>query len=156
MPLPHEQERSATKSVIDGLELAERVFTTVYLYAVNECRRNAKDYLEDVDRKSHTNRFAEATKRCESLDTNTKEVWESKRRSHILRQPRIKDEIVTALKKNPKSSWQHIEKTINHWCCGSTIRRWLTSKEGYKLYAECVIPLLSDPQKKLLNFSKHF
>jgi hypothetical protein len=79
---------------------------------------------------------------------NTKEVWESKRRSHLLQQPRIKDEIVSLLKKNPKSSWRHIEETINHWCCDSTIRRWLTSKEGYNLYAERVIPLLSDSQKK--------
>jgi hypothetical protein len=64
---------------------------------------------------------------------------------------------VTALKKNPKSSWRHIEKTINHWCCNSTIPRWLTSKDGYKLYANRVIPLLSDPQKKkYLDFSKHF
>jgi hypothetical protein len=53
VPLPHEQERSATKSVIDNLELAERVFTTVYLYAVNACRRDAKDNLEYVDRKSY-------------------------------------------------------------------------------------------------------
>jgi hypothetical protein len=104
----------------------------------------------------HTrNRFAEATTRFESLDVNTKEVWESKRHSHLLQQPRIKDEIVIALKKNPKSSWRHVEKTINHWCCDSTIRRWLTSKEGNKLYAERVIPLLSDPQKKKhLDFSK--
>ncbi len=157
MPMPHEREQSAAKSVIDDLELAERVFTTVYLYAVNECRRNAKDNLEYVGRKSHTARFAEATKRFENLDENTKEVWESKRRSHILRQPQIKDEIVTALKKNPKSSWRHIEKIINHWCCDSTIRRWLTSKEGYKLYAERVIPLLSNSQKKKhLDFSKRF
>jgi hypothetical protein len=50
VPLPHAQEQSATKSIIDNLELAERVFTTVYLYAVNECRRDAKDNLEYVNR----------------------------------------------------------------------------------------------------------
>jgi hypothetical protein len=54
VPLPHAQEQSATKSIIDNLELAERVFTTVYLYAVNECRRDAKDNLEYVNRKAYT------------------------------------------------------------------------------------------------------
>ena len=97
VPLPHERKRSAAKSVIDDLELAERVFTTVYLYAVNECRQKAKDNLEYVDRKSYLNGFEEASLRFESLDANTKEVWESKRRSHLLRQPQIKDDIMTAV-----------------------------------------------------------
>jgi hypothetical protein len=41
--------------------LVERVFTTVYLYAVNECHLNAKDNLEYVDRKSYTTHSLEAT-----------------------------------------------------------------------------------------------
>jgi hypothetical protein len=32
LPLPHEQEQSAAKSVIDDLEFSESVFTTVYLF----------------------------------------------------------------------------------------------------------------------------
>jgi hypothetical protein len=88
---------------------------------VNECCQNAKNNLEYVDREFYTTWFAEVTKRFESLDNNTKVVWESKRCSHLLWQIQIKDEIITALKKNPKSYWQHIEKEINHWCCNSTI-----------------------------------
>jgi hypothetical protein len=51
--LLHEQEQSATISVINDLELAERVFTTIYMYAVKECCRHAKDNLEYVDRESY-------------------------------------------------------------------------------------------------------
>jgi hypothetical protein len=81
--LLQEKEQYAAKLVIDDYELAEQVFTTVYLYAVNECRPNAKDSLEYVDGESYTTRFAEATKRFESLDKNTKAVWESNCRSHL-------------------------------------------------------------------------
>jgi hypothetical protein len=154
--LPKEKEQSATKSVIDNYELAERVFTTVSLYAVNERHLKAKNNLEYVDRKSYTTWFAETTKRFESLDGNAKAVGESKCHSHLLWQTRIKDEIVTALKKNPKSSWRKIEQEINHWCSNSTIQRWITSKDGYKTYAKRIIPLLSkSQQKKHLDFAMH-
>jgi hypothetical protein len=89
---------------------------------VNECHQNTKDNLEYVDQELCTTWFVEArTKRFESLDENTESVWESKCCSHLLRKIQIKDKIVTALKKNPKTSWWHIEKEINRWCCNSTI-----------------------------------
>jgi hypothetical protein len=156
-PPSMDSEEASAKSVIDDYEMAETKYYTAYLYAVNECRRKAKDNLDVVDRESYTKRFSDAKKSFETLDNNTKEVWESKRRSHLLRQPRIREEIISALKKNPKSSWRHIGKEINHWCCDSTIQEWVTSNEGFKVYAERIIPLLSDAQrKKHLDFGKHF
>jgi hypothetical protein len=150
-------EGAPIKSVIEDYELAETVYTPAYLYAVNECRCKAKDNLDTVDRESYTKRLLDSKRSFESLDNNIKEVWESKHRSHLLRQPHNMNEIISALKKNPKSSWRHIEKEINHWCCDSTIRKWVTSKKGFKVYAERIIPLLSDAQrKKHLDFGKHF
>jgi hypothetical protein len=67
------------------------------------------------------------------------------------------DEISSALKKNPKSPWCHMEKEINGWCCNSIICMWVASKKGFKVYVEQIIPLLSNvQQKKHLDFGMHF
>jgi hypothetical protein len=93
----------------------------------------------------------------ENLEDIMKEGWNSKHCSHLLRQPQIMDTIISALKKNPKSSWHHIKKERNHLCCHSTICKWVTSKKDFKVYAERLIPSLSDAQqKKHLDCGKHF
>jgi hypothetical protein len=158
-PAPSMDPEGATlQSVIEDYELAETVYATAFIYAVNECHCEAKENLDIVNRESYTKRFLDAKRSFESSDKNINEVWESKRRSHLLRQPRIMNEIISILKKNPKSSyWRHMEKSINRQCGDSTIRKWVTSKKGFKVYAELIIPLLSDAQqKKHLDFGKHF
>ena len=55
---------------------------------------------------------------------------------------------LTLLEKNHKRSWVGIEADISYWCSASTIRRWVMSHEGFPLYAETVIPLLSTIQKE--------
>jgi hypothetical protein len=110
-----------------------------------------------VDRKEYNSRFKFAKERFITLDNDTKAIWDSHRRAHLLRQPTIKAELVSALKRNPKSSWRHLEQEINHWCCDTTIRRWVTSKESYATYVERIIPMLSNVQRgKHLQFAKHF
>jgi hypothetical protein len=75
----------------------------------------------------------------------------------LLQQNSIKNDIIDAIPKNPRRAWVGIEKDIHDWCCAVIIWRWVSSWEGYKLYAEHVIPLLSDTQKKLhFEFSKYF
>jgi hypothetical protein len=73
------------------------------------------------------------------------------------RQPAIKDQIIAAIRKNPKRSWKGIEADINYWCSDSAIYHWVTSRPGYKLYCERVVPLLTDAQKKKhFKFAQHF
>jgi hypothetical protein len=79
------------------------------------------------------------------------------RRQHLHRQNSIREEIIDAIKKNPKRSWKGIEADIGHWCSAPCIQRWVTSRDGYRLYAERVIPLLSDKQQKAhYNFTRLF
>jgi hypothetical protein len=46
---------------------------------------------------------------------------------------------------------------IHNWCSAVTICCWVSPRACYKLYAERVIPLLTDAQKEShFEFSKHF
>lgn len=148
--------KPSPRSVIDDEELAKKQYTAEYLYAVNKCRMQAKD-LEPVDRALYAARMEAAKTEFESLDDGTKAIWEGKRREHLERQPAIKDQICNAIRKNPKRSWKGIEADINYWCSDLAIYRWATSRPGYHLYCERVVPLLSEVQRaKHLRFAKHF
>jgi hypothetical protein len=145
------------KSVIDNYELAEKKYTAAYLYAVNKCRAQAKKDTDSVDKALYTERLNAAKREYESLDDGKKALWEGKRREHLLRQPAIKDQIIDAIRKNPKKSWSGIEADINFWCSAATIYRWITSMPGYHLYCERVIPLLTDAQRmKHYVFARRF
>jgi hypothetical protein len=56
-----------------------------------------------------------------------------------------------ALRKDASISYFGIANEIEHWCSYSTIRRWVISREGYRMFTERVIPLLNVVQKE-----KHF
>lgn len=91
------------------------------------------------------------------LDDNAKAEWESKRRAHLERQPAIQEQIVAAIRKNPKRSWKGIEADINFWCSDAAIYRWVTSRPGYRVYCERVVPLpLEKQREKHFKFAKHF
>eukprot|EP00957_Ditylum_brightwellii_P196260 14953230-Ditylum_brightwellii.AAC.1 len=79
-----------------------------------------------------------------TLDDDTKARWELQRRLCLERQPRIKDDIIDILRKNPRIYWDSIAEYINNWCSAATIRCWVTSRGGYSLYTEQIIPLLSE------------
>jgi hypothetical protein len=72
-------------------------------------------------------------------------------------QPHIAQQIINAVRANPKILWKALKGMINHWCSDGAIRRWLTSRVGYKLYMERVITLLSNAQRtKHFAFAKRF
>jgi len=59
--------------------------------------------------------------------------------------------------KNKSISYKSLSGALNFWCSADTIRRWVTSREGFSLYTERVIPLLTQEQKhKHLKFAKHY
>jgi hypothetical protein len=152
-----DESNSVPESGIDNYEIAEKKYTTSYLYAIHKCCMEAKENLDSVDKKLYTERFNAAFTEFDSLDVGTKALWEGKRRMHLLRQPAIKDKIIDAIWKNPKRLWKGIEADINFWCSDSAIYRWITSKPGYHLYCKRVIPLLTDVQRlKHFTFAKHF
>ena len=144
-------------SVIDDYSLAEKTYTVDHLYALNECRRLAAEDLKSISKKAYRKRYNTARRSYDKLPNETKALWEMKLREHLLRQGRIIIDITDAIRKNPRRSWEGIEKDIEHWCSAATIRRWVTSRAGYKLYCERVIPLLNPNQKlSQLTFAKHF
>ena len=86
-----------------------------------------------------------------------KKHWEAQRREHVKIQPKIKGQLMDALRKNNSISYGGLAGSINQWCSAATIRRWVISREGYNLFTERVIPLLSKEQKmKQLKFSKKY
>jgi hypothetical protein len=97
---PTDPEGATLQSVIKDFKLVETMYTTAFLYAVNQCHYKAKDYLDIVDRESYTKHFLNTRRSFESLDNNIRKVWENKHYSHLLRQPQIMDKIISALKKN--------------------------------------------------------
>jgi hypothetical protein len=77
-------------------------------------------------------------------------------RGAIAKQPNIAGMIVHALRTNPSQSWDRLSAAIGGWCSDSTIRRWLTSFDGYEKYSERFLPLLTGIQKeKHLAFARH-
>jgi hypothetical protein len=98
-----DESDSVPESVIDNYEIAEKKYTASYLYTIHKCRRTeAKKNLDSVDKKLYTEKFNAAFTEFESLDVGTKALWEGKERTHLLRQPAIKDQIIDAIRKNPK------------------------------------------------------
>jgi hypothetical protein len=151
-----DESNSVPETVIDNYEIAEKKYMASYLYAIHKCRMEAKN-LDSVDKKLYTERFNAAFTKFDSLDVGTKALWEGKRRVHLFQQPAIKNQIIDTIRKNPKRSWKVIKADINFWCSDSAIYRWITSKPGYHLYCERVIPLLMDAQRlKHFTFAKHF
>lgn len=147
-------------SVIDDLALAARTFTPAREYAANTLRQQ-KEAGTDADRffneeevgSSHSSRVSALMEQYQSLSADTKLFWEAKSREKIALQPTIRGAIIAAMRRDPKISWESIEAddAVNYWCSADTIRRWVESREGYCLYAERIIPLLSEEQK-----AKHF
>ena len=56
--------------------------------------------------------------------------------------------LLTPLEKNSIRSSAGIEADTSYWCSASTIWMWVMSHEGFHLYAERVIPLLSSIQNE--------
>ena len=51
-------------------------------------------------------------------------------------QPKIKGLIMEELRKNKSISYKSLSGALNFWCSADTIRRWVTSREGFSLYTE--------------------
>ena len=116
-------------------------------------RRKLKEVKSDADEKIDMSTLREDCKNeFDHLDQAVKDQYEAE-----ARQPLIATSIKDYLNKNPSISYHGIANSINNWCSPVTIQRWITSREGFKIYAERVIPLLSKEQKmKHLSFAKRF
>ena len=93
----------------------------------------------------------------DQLDAGNKAMQAERSRLHLAQQPFIKDRIIDLLQTNNNASYVQLESSINNWCSAETIRRWVTSRPGYKLYRERIVPLLSHEQQHLhYNFAQRF
>ena len=64
--------------------------------------------------------------------------------------------LIKALQKYNSASYASLEAEINCWCSAGTIRRWVTSRDGYRVYKERIIPPISDFQKQKFQFARDF
>ncbi len=64
LPQGDEMGSSEPNSVIDNYQLAERKYNPAFLYAVNECRLQAKNNMDTVDKALYTERFNAEKNRC--------------------------------------------------------------------------------------------
>ena len=151
------EEEVDITTVIDNEELAKKRFTAEYLYAINKLRKQASMNLEGIDRATYQARMKAARNEYKSFNLEQTQTWEAYRREHIRKQPIIKEALLQALRNNNSISYTKLEAKIDHWCSAGTIRRWVQSREGFNLYTERVIPLLSAEQKqKHLSFATRF
>jgi hypothetical protein len=145
------------KSVIEDKAFARSIFNMRHLYALNYCRKKQSEDNLYGTITLHRKNYSEGVAMFDTLSPDNLAVWEMEARSHDNLQPMIKHVICDYLRKNPKISWDALEGKIDRWCSADTIRRWLTSFDGYKTYCERVIPNSSDGQKKAhADFSRHF
>ena len=144
------------KNVIDSYEVADAVFTTKYLYCAAKMRKYREEcgYCSPSDLIAQRKTFGEL---FENESDVVKKRWEAHRREHMKLQPLIKGRLINALQKNNSISYGGLAGSISEWCSAATIRRWVISREGYNLFTERVIPLLSkEQQTKQLKFSKKY
>ena len=68
----------------------------------------------------------------------------------------IKDTLIRELQNNNNISYDRLSSKINYWCGEGTIRKWVQSRDGYKVYMERVIPLINKEQRrKYLDLCKN-
>lgn len=134
------------RTVIDSYELAELCFTAKYMYVTNKVRQQAAD-LESIDRDTYQARLSAARLTFDTFTKSEKEEWEQHRKHHLRQWGTIKSTLMRELRNNNAITYQKLSSKINYWCSDNTISKWVKSREGYKLYTERIIPLLSDAQK---------
>jgi len=78
----------------------------------------------------------DAERAFEQLDSGTLELWRSKQREHNAKRPAIKAALIDALQKNNSASYASLAAKIDYWCSAGTIRRWVTSRDGYRVLKE--------------------
>ena len=151
------EEEVDITTVIDNDDLAKKRLTAEYLYALNKLRKQASTNLEGIDRGTYHARVKAARNEYSTFNQKQTQTWEAYRREHLRKQPIIKEALLDALRNNNSISYTRLEAKIDHWCSAGTIRRWVQSREGFRLYMERVIPLLSAEQKrKHLCFATRF
>ena len=148
---------SGITTVIDDYGLAETRYTAQYLYAIHRCRQQAVDNLDGIGMATYQARMKIARDAYDNMGDREKAPWIFKRREHLKLQPTIDGRLKEELRKNSSILYHQLETKILHWCSSLTIRRWVQSREGYKLFTERIIPLMNDEQKfKHLHFARHF
>ena len=153
--IAYDEFHSKSKNIIDCYETAKQHFTPESMYIKNKILKEQRQ----IEMKDTTIQDVRRTARLEfaMMSANDKSVWAVVARSNLQRQENISQSIRTLVANNPSITYGAIAKSLGNWCSSSTIHRWITSREGYKLYTERVVPLLSQQQQeKHLLFAKHF
>ena len=143
-------EKEST-SIIDNLDFCEKFMTAKHVYVqhrMSQLQNEQLNVLTVTESNKNQKRFSEE---YENLDKSSIQLWECERRKALARQPFIASQIMEILRKDVSISYYGIANEIDHWCSHSTIRRWVITREGYRMYTERVIPLLNLVQK-----GKHF
>ncbi|KAG7367978.1 transposase [Nitzschia inconspicua] len=160
-PTTGTKKEPESRNVIDSYEAASRFFTDKELFLQTRMHQMRKedDHLAfegGAAARERNNEYRRlATVAWNSLDDQTKAYWESKRRSHLALQPHMRDRIIECFRANPSKSYRQVEEEINGWCSNTTIHKWLSSQDGYCLYVQRPLPLLSREQMaKHVKFSK--
>ena len=157
----NDQKSEEFTSIIDSKDKCEKLFTAKYLYAramVRELvKSNADEGVNSLSRTDFHQKSKEIRERYDNETVIVKEQWEAQRRHMVARQQHIKTQLLDQMKKDNSLSYEGLANGIERWCSPGAIRRWVMSREGYAMYSERVIPLLSKEQRqKHYIFSKRF
>jgi hypothetical protein len=120
-------------AVITSRELAKSIYTPKFLFALDQCRHEKNRNLDlQSTKQGYQERHAIALDKYDHLTPDRRKRWEMEARGHDEEQPLIKSRITEMLKRDPKISWESLELGIDRWCSASTIRRWVTSFDGFE------------------------
>ena len=105
--------------------------------------------------------MSEARRKWDTVDEGTKVRWESAARSPLKKTEVHQEDHCRGIVSGPTLSWNKVaamtgDDIIGHqWCSGSTIRRWVVHLGTYKVYAERILPYLTEEQKgKCFSFAE--
>ena len=149
------QRRRQPRSVITCRELAQKVYTAKYLFAL--ARRQEKMKAEHKVKPARAKQMlVEAMAEWEGQTKMEKAFWHHEARKHDEKQPAIADLIVEVFKANPTLSFNAAaaHEKIGNWCSGNTIGNLFRSLR-YSTIMERILPLLTKKQmKEAVKFCK--
>ena len=149
------EDQDKVLTVIDSQNVCDKVFNVKRYFVYNWVREKGTGKGLGVEDMKSLRR--DANEAFQSLDINARKLWNMKTREHNDLRPSIEATLIRSIQKNNSVTYEQLESKIKFWCSSATIRRWLTSRDGFKVYKERITPLLSDQQKqKHFSFARRF
>ncbi len=146
--------------MIDNLDLCRERYTEKHFYAKEKAPTSTGDPPLNIPMPEEwikfTYRMAFWGREYENVKQQHHHNLSRLVRQQLAPQPHIQDELLAALKGDVCRSYRDLSRSINGWCCATTIETWFKSHPDYDIFSKNIKPgLTSSISIKQVNFAAH-